>query len=111
MSTFVPLLDSEQAERLPARAREVIEYRKSGLSLNHIQGCPLECAYCIRHTYGLWDQRQPRALMLPPVPVSASADAESGRGLLLVNAISNRWNWYVPPQDGGKVVWALLEIP
>jgi hypothetical protein len=29
---------------------------------------------------------------LPPVPVSASADAENGRGLLLVNAISNRWN-------------------
>src|SRR6266567_804948 len=53
----------EQAERLPARAREVVEYRKSGLSLNHIQGCPLDCAYCIRHTYGLWDQRQPRALM------------------------------------------------
>lgn len=63
MSTFVPLLDSEQAERLPARAREVVEYRKSGLSLNHIQGCPLDCAYCIRHIYGLWDQRQPRALM------------------------------------------------
>jgi DNA repair photolyase len=63
MTTFVPLLDAHQAARLPARAREVIEYRKSGLSLNHIQGCPLDCAYCIRHTYGLWDQRQPRALM------------------------------------------------
>lgn len=33
------------------------------MSLNHIQGCPLDCAYCIRHTYGLWDARQPRALM------------------------------------------------
>jgi DNA repair photolyase len=63
VSTFVPLLDKEQAARLPARAREVVEYRKSGLSLNHIQGCPLDCAYCVRHTYGLWDQRQPRALM------------------------------------------------
>jgi DNA repair photolyase len=59
----VPLLNSDQIARLPARAREVVEYRKSGLSLNHIQGCPLDCAYCIRHTYGLWDQRQPRALM------------------------------------------------
>ena len=63
VSTAVPLLDAAQAARLPERAREVIEYRKSGLSLNHIQGCPLNCAYCIRHTYGLWDQRQPRALM------------------------------------------------
>jgi DNA repair photolyase len=60
--SVVPLLDRDQIARLPARAREVVEYRKSGLSLNHIQGCPLDCAYCIRHTYGLWDQRQPRAL-------------------------------------------------
>lgn len=63
MRTFVPLLAPDQLARLTARARAVIEYRKSGLSLNHIQGCPLDCAYCIRHTYGLWDQRQPRALM------------------------------------------------
>ena len=63
MSVVVPLLGQDQIERLPARAREVVEYRKSGLSLNHIQGCPLDCAYCIRHTYGLWDERQPRALM------------------------------------------------
>lgn len=63
MSTFVPLLSRAQIEDLPAQAREVVEYRKSGLSLNHIQGCPLDCAYCIRHTYGLWDYRAPRALM------------------------------------------------
>lgn len=63
MSTTVPLLTRAQLGRLPERSREVIEYRKSGLSLNHIQGCPLDCAYCIRHTYGLWDQRQPRALV------------------------------------------------
>ncbi|RJO79362.1 radical SAM protein [Nocardia panacis] len=63
MATFVPLLTSGQLQRLPERARDVVEYRKSGLSLNHIQGCPLDCAYCIRHTYGLWDQRRPRALM------------------------------------------------
>jgi DNA repair photolyase len=61
--TSVPLLTSAQIDRLPERARDVVEYRKSGLSLNHIQGCPLDCAYCIRHTYGLWDERQPRALM------------------------------------------------
>lgn len=63
MARFVPWLAGEQVERLSERACEVVEYRKSGLSLNHIQGCPLGCAYCIRHTYGLWDQRQPRALM------------------------------------------------
>lgn len=56
---------------LPARAQQVVEYRKSGLSLNHIQGCPLDCAYCIRHTYGLWNQRQPRALMSDSDAVAA----------------------------------------
>jgi DNA repair photolyase len=63
LAGFVPLLAREQVERLPERAREVVEYRKSGLSLNHVQGCPLDCAYCIRHSYGLWDVRQPHALM------------------------------------------------
>jgi DNA repair photolyase len=63
MRVAVPLLTKGQIDALPGRAREVVEYRKSGLSLNHIQGCPLDCAYCIRHTYGLWDQRQPRALL------------------------------------------------
>jgi len=57
------LLSTKRLDDLPERAREVVEYRKSGLSLNHVQGCPLDCAYCIRHTYGLWDQRQPRALV------------------------------------------------
>lgn len=61
--TSVPLLTTDQLAQLPPRAREVVEYRKSGLSLNHIQGCPADCSYCIRHTYGIWDMRQPRALM------------------------------------------------
>ncbi|MFJ8965848.1 radical SAM protein [Lentzea sp. NPDC102401] len=59
----VPLLGKERISRLPKRAQEVVEYRKSGLSLNHIQGCSLGCGYCIRHTYGLWDENQPVALM------------------------------------------------
>jgi len=67
----VALLSREQIGRLPDRARQVVEYRKSGLSLNHIQGCPLDCAYCIRHTYGLWDQRVPRALMTDAQAVEA----------------------------------------
>lgn len=71
MTIGVALLSREQIGRLPDRARQVVEYRKSGLSLNHIQGCPLDCAYCIRHTYGLWDQRVPRALMTDAQAVEA----------------------------------------
>lgn len=73
MITPVPLLSRDKITRLPKRAQEVVEYRKSGLSLNHIQGCSLGCAYCIRHTYGLWDETQPVALM---------SDAEAVRELV-----------------------------
>ena len=47
---------------------------------------------------------------LPPVRMSTSQDDENGRGLLLVETLSTRWDWYFPPQhNGGKVVWALME--
>lgn len=50
----------------------------------------------------------------PPQPRAAEADgvpalvAESGRGLLLVAALSARWGWYPERQYGGKVIWAEL---
>jgi anti-sigma regulatory factor (Ser/Thr protein kinase) len=45
---------------------------------------------------------------LPPVPVSTSDDAENGRGLLLVDTLSTRWDFFSHQQ--GKVVWALLDM-
>ncbi len=50
----------------------------------------------------VWD-----ANPLPPVRVSTSADTENGRGLLLVETLSARWDHF-PHHSGGKVVWALL---
>jgi anti-sigma regulatory factor (Ser/Thr protein kinase) len=46
----------------------------------------------------------------PPIPTVPGAHAERGRGLLLVDAISSRWDWYVPSVGSGKVTWALLEM-
>jgi len=45
-----------------------------------------------------------------PQPRQADADDESGRGLLLVEAMSDRSGWY-PVEDGtpGKVVWAVIQ--
>jgi anti-sigma regulatory factor (Ser/Thr protein kinase) len=45
-----------------------------------------------------------------PQPRQAGADDESGRGLLLVEAMSDRSGWY-PFEDGtpGKVVWAVIQ--
>lgn len=54
--------DAERAA-LPPRLQGVVEYRKSGLSLNHVAGCPLDCAYCIRHEYGGYGMKIPRLLM------------------------------------------------
>ncbi len=42
----------------------------------------------------------------PPVRIDADHDAETGRGLLLVDAISEQWNWYPDANTGGKTVWA-----
>lgn len=41
---------------------DAVEYRKSGLSLNHIVGCPLDCAYCVRHLFDNFAMKVPRAL-------------------------------------------------
>jgi anti-sigma regulatory factor (Ser/Thr protein kinase) len=42
-----------------------------------------------------------------PALTQADDDAESGRGLLLVEMFSDQWGTYPTPQTGGKVVWAL----
>jgi hypothetical protein len=55
---------------------------------------------------------------LPPLPVTPDEDTENGRGLLLVEAISERWGWYFPaacgtanvPDQRGKVVWAVVGL-
>ncbi len=52
----------------------------------------------------VWD-----ASPYPPVPTDSGDEAESGRGLLLVEAISDHWAWYVTPETGGKVVWASID--
>lgn len=49
----------------------------------------------------VWD-----AIPLPPVLKDAAEDSETGRGLLLVEALSTQWSWHFPPGPGGKVVWA-----
>jgi len=51
----------------------------------------------------VWDA-SPR----PPARMDASADAETGRGLMLVAAISERWGWYSREDGNGKFVWATL---
>ena len=56
---------------LPAVLRDVVEYRKSGLSLNHIVGCPLDCAYCVRHLFDNFDMKRPHLVLDDEAAVDA----------------------------------------
>ncbi|RJL24036.1 hypothetical protein D5H75_31480 [Bailinhaonella thermotolerans] len=52
----------EQQARLDPYMAQIITYRKSGLSLNHIIGCPLDCGYCVRHFWGDFEHKTPQLL-------------------------------------------------
>jgi DNA repair photolyase len=48
---------------LPVSLKQVVDYRKSGLSLNHVIGCPLDCGYCVRHLFANYDMKRPHLVM------------------------------------------------
>jgi anti-sigma regulatory factor (Ser/Thr protein kinase) len=55
----------------------------------------------------VWDA-SPR----PPVRMDADEEAENGRGLLLVEAVSAQWGWFPAERAGdsrGKVVWSIVQ--
>jgi anti-sigma regulatory factor (Ser/Thr protein kinase) len=46
----------------------------------------------------------------PPEAKQPEPDAETGRGLVLVEALSQRWGWERVPGWGGKMVWTELRL-
>jgi anti-sigma regulatory factor (Ser/Thr protein kinase) len=46
-----------------------------------------------------------------PARRDVGPDAESGRGLLLVEALSAAWGMFVPEGRGGKTIWSIVERP
>jgi anti-sigma regulatory factor (Ser/Thr protein kinase) len=46
----------------------------------------------------------------PPILTDADTDAEGGRGLMLVQALSKEWGHFLPP-TGGKTVYCVLGLP
>lgn len=69
-STSRVVLRAAPAE-LPATLAEIVEYRKSGLSLNHIVGCPLDCSYCVRHLFDNFEMKQPHLIVDDETAVAA----------------------------------------
>jgi hypothetical protein len=55
------------------------------------------------------DTRTERKVPAPGDVAAPTADAESGRGLILVEALAQAWG--VVPRVVGKTVWALVERP
>lgn len=65
------------------------------------------CLLCDWFTLRLevWDQA-------PGIPVlrSPATFDEAGRGLALVEALSERWGWHPAPVPSSKIVWAELHL-
>ena len=67
--------------------------------------------FAIHHRPGqvritMWDNGPGQPRLTDPGP-----DAETGRGLAIVAALSQRWGWWPTPNSGGKVVYAVLPAP
>lgn len=58
----LPLMPASQQAVLDPYMALIVGYRKSGLSLNHIIGCPLDCGYCVRHFWGNFEVKTPHLL-------------------------------------------------
>lgn len=58
-----PPIPADARSTLDSALVEFIDYRKTGLSLNHLVGCPLGCAYCVRHLFGAFDFTRPQRLV------------------------------------------------
>lgn len=58
----LPVMPAEQVAELDPYMSLIVGYRKSGLSLNHIIGCPLDCGYCVRHFWGNFEVKTPQLL-------------------------------------------------
>jgi anti-sigma regulatory factor (Ser/Thr protein kinase) len=51
----------------------------------------------------VWDEN-----FKPPEPSQPGLDDENGRGLMLVEALAERWGWEIPAGGRGKIVWAVI---
>ena len=74
-------------------------YGEAGLPVVHLR----LASDHVRVRTEVWDS-------VPQVPASRQTgpDEEGGRGLMLVEALSDRWGWTTVPGWPGKVVWAEL---
>jgi anti-sigma regulatory factor (Ser/Thr protein kinase) len=87
----------------------------SELMTNSVQASALLVQPAVVRLWVVSDRRQVVIMVWDASPRSPAGPAndlnvmtEGGRGLMLVEAISDQWSWYSVP--GGKVVWALWNM-
>jgi Histidine kinase-like ATPase domain len=74
-------------------------YSEDGLPVVHLRLACDQAGVLVE----VWD-----SVPSPPAARRAGPDEENGRGLALIQALSNRWGWTTVPGWPGKVVWAEL---
>jgi DNA repair photolyase len=60
---ILQLMPADRQAGLDPYMAQIVTYRKSGLSLNHVIGCPLDCGYCVRHFWGNFEVKTPQLLV------------------------------------------------
>src|SRR5262245_33771092 len=62
-SVPIKIMSQKDAEAIHPELQRIVDYRKSGLSLNHIIGCSLNCDYCLRHCLDNFDMKSPEMIV------------------------------------------------
>jgi len=90
------------------RAEQIVAELAANAALHgRVQGRDFRLALTLDTTTGLLRiaVTDARGGQLPVVPTDSATDGETGRGLLMVDALSDRWGTE-PHPPGGKTVWA-----
>ncbi|MGW6487382.1 ATP-binding protein [Streptomyces sp. NPDC055056] len=107
------LIAWEMSPGIIERAEHVVAELASNAALHgRVQGRDFLLALTLDNTAGTLRiaVSDTRGEWRPAIPPERAVDAESGRGLLLVQALSDRWGTKSRPPSG-KTVWALLVQP
>jgi DNA repair photolyase len=62
-ATPIRIMSKADIASAHSELQRIVDYRKSGLSLNHIIGCSLNCAYCVRHFWDNFEMKVPQMLV------------------------------------------------
>lgn len=108
-------ISTDYLDKLGSRAPEVAVLLVSELVTNAIRyGRPPIILRAAAHGAGLRvevmdnERRPPAAHSEAPISPGSGDIREGGRGLLLVQGLSDRWGW--TPTGRGKVVWFELDV-